>query len=390
MPGARKLPSGRYQARYYLTDGTRRTAAVPGGITYTHKDKALKAASDYERELATGPRHYDAKRTWGQWCQEWWPTRLVEASTLSRDASRRDHHLMKKWQNVPLVDITRHDVRAWAAQLSRSDLSTSTVQRIVHLFSASLNAAIDAELLTSNPAAKLKLAPAVQGSEHFITPEEFALIGNELDDAEFLMATLLFNTGLRFGEAAGLHWGRVDLERRVLTTVEVFDDRERVMKPYPKGRRIRDVPIPDEVLALLPETAPRGGDCGIPHTSGSCRGGLVLRPGGGGVWDGSNFRKEFYKAVEFAGVEHTRVHDLRHSYASRLLQQGLQLERIGQLLGHVSTATTQRYSHLVKDRHDDVFAILNSRPASAGVSSPVRAVDPRRASNVPARGAGGS
>lgn len=382
MPSTLKLRSGRYQARYAAGGG--RFLAVPGGVTYTHKVTAYQAALDYERKLASAPRGYDADITWGQWCERWWPTRLVEDSTLARDASRRDHHLMPRWADVKLVDITRHDVRAWAAQLSRGQLSSSTVQRIVHLLSASLNGAIDAELLTVNPAAKLKLAPAVQGVEHFITAEEFELIGAELDDAHYLLATFLFSTGLRFGEAAGLHWGRVDLRRRVLTTVEVFDDRARVMKPYPKGRRIRDVPLPDQVLELLPDVAPTDGTCGLPHTSGECRGGLVLQPPGGGVWDGSNFRKEFYAAVEFVGLPHTRVHDLRHSYASRLLQQGLQLERIGQLLGHVSMATTLRYAHLVRDRHDDVLAILNGSAEAApeggraAVGASVRAAVHRR------------
>ena len=53
----------------------------------------------------------------GAWCAAWWPTRQVEVSTLRTDAGRRDLHLLPRWADVELIDITRQDVRAWAALL---------------------------------------------------------------------------------------------------------------------------------------------------------------------------------------------------------------------------------------------------------------------------------
>ncbi|MEN1976865.1 hypothetical protein AAHH18_17205, partial [Cellulomonas sp. P4] len=134
MAWARKLPSGRYQAQYRGADGKVRTA---DGGPFVHKAAALRAAGDAEA-AARAPGWRDPSAglmTWGAWCEAWWATRTVEPSTRRNDVSRRDLHLMPRWRDVALVDITRHDVKAWAAELRARGLSPSSVQRIVALLS---------------------------------------------------------------------------------------------------------------------------------------------------------------------------------------------------------------------------------------------------------------
>jgi integrase len=83
--------------------------------------------------------------------------------------------------------------------------------------------------------------------------------------------------------------------------------------------------------------------------------------------DVNNFRKQWDRACREAGAGHVRPHDLRHTYASWLLQGGRSLAEVGRLLGHVSPITTQRYAHLAKPVAQDVLDALG---------------DPRRAANV--------
>ncbi len=62
-----------------------------------------------------------------------------------------------------------------------------------------------------------------------------------------------------------------------------------------------------------------------------------------------NLRKPWMRIVKHAGIEHARLHDLRHSFASFAVSSGASLNLIGEQLGHRSITTTQRYAHLSRD-----------------------------------------
>ncbi|MBN0039348.1 site-specific integrase [Cellulosimicrobium cellulans] len=374
MAWTERTSSGRYLARYRDADGKKRTA---DGSPFVHKKAAERAGEAAEAaSRALGWRSPDAAaRTWGDWCAEWWPTRDVEPSTLATDQGRRDLHLTPRWGKTPLIDITRHDVKAWATDLRVAGLAPTTVQRIVHLLSASLRAAVDAEILTANPAAQLRLSAGKTSTERYLTRDEVDAIRAELPDAERAVVDLLVGTGMRWGEATGLHHRRVDLERRVIEVADVWDNRGGVMKPYPKGKRRRFVPIPSWVE--IPQ--PSAGTCGYDHATGTCTSGLVLTTGDGHRFEQSNFRKVWVGALADAGVEHARVHDLRHTYASWLIQGGVSLAEVGKLLGHVSPLTTQRYAHLADEPSDAVLAALGDGPPRAPRPDGGRPVDARRA-----------
>ena len=280
---------------------------------------------------------------------------------MATDVGRRDMHLMPRWGDVALVDITRHDVKAWAAQLRRGEgtarrpLSPATVQRIVHLLSASLAAAVDAEILSVNPAARLRLGGGKGASERYLTHEEFDAVCEHLDGEYLMLARLLAFTGLRWGEAVGLHADRVDRRRGVVAVAETWSIRGRHMKAYPKGKRRREVPLP----AWLELDAPAARTCGYEHVSGRCRSGLAVTTARGTIVDQSKFAERWRGAVEASGIGHARVHDLRHSYASWLLQDGIPLAEVGRLLGHESPLTTQRYAHLAETPSAAVLAALD-------------------------------
>lgn len=358
MAWAEKLPSGKYRGVFRDALGTRRSAG-----TFSHKAKAERAAAAREeaarRSMRKDPEGY--KRPWGEWCNEWWPTRGVEASTLRQDEHRRRNHLDPRWSDVPIAAITRQDVKAWAAAMRKGGLGPESVKRAVHLLSASLVAAMDAEIIDANPAARLKLSGGAQAMERFLTHDEYDLLHEHLPTTgDQLVADLLVNSGLRWGEMAGLHWKRVDLERGVLRVVETYDEASGLMKAYPKGKRVREVPLTPELVESFGAMRPRLAEpCGVEHPVGRCPGPLVFTTETGAPMRNSNWAARVWRpSVEASGVGHVRPHDLRHTYASWLLQAGVPLAEVGRLLGHVSPQTTQRYAHLAEVPRAAVLAAL--------------------------------
>ena len=140
------------------------------GETFTHKPRAERAAAVAEqrarRSLASDP---DAgRRLGGEWADEWWPTRQIEPQTAITDLGRRRNHLDPRWADVPIGAIRRHDVNAWVSSMRAAGVGAGTIAHAVRLLSLSLAAAVDAEIIYSNTAARIRLPPAAAATERYL------------------------------------------------------------------------------------------------------------------------------------------------------------------------------------------------------------------------------
>lgn len=346
MPYAEKLPSGRYRAVYRTPDGKRRTVKGTFPGKRAAHAAAVEAEGDAKKRDWRDPRAVE--RTWGEWCDEWWPTRDVEDSTLHRQYTQRVKHIDPRWRDVKLKDFTRHDIRSWAVTLMKDKgLSRATAQKLALLLSASFSAAIDAGIVEHNPAARLKLGTVKSTHMRFLSHKEAqTLVSVVRHPVDIAVVSTLLGAGLRWGEVNGLQVNRVDLRRGQITVAEVWDSTMRRLKAYPKDRRQRSVPIPEWLGERLE-----------PLIDGR-QSGFVFEKNGFHL-DYSNWRKKVWlPAIEEAGLAPLRIHDLRHTYASRLAEAGFSLLEIGQLLGHEDPSTTQIYAHLVDPNASRVRAAL--------------------------------
>ena len=344
---AEKLPSGKWQARYTLPNGSKRSAGV-----FAHKSPAINAAAVKFAEVSSlGWRDPKAAlRTWGDWCTEWWPTRGAEPGTIKRDLSPLNKHLRPRWDDVALIDITRHDVKAWTTLLIKSGLSPRSARRYLNIFTASLTAAVDKEILQSHPAFKIKFTDGQVDVRRYLTPSEQGRLLDQIPTEGQSLVNVLLGTGMRWGEALGLEVRRVDFGRGYIRVAGMWDSRNACVKDYPKGKRIREVPIPGWVEPYLVEAI------------GERKAGFVFER----RVDIDNWRKRVWDpAVARSGISHTRIHDLRHTYASVLLQGGVSLAEVGKLLGHVSASTTQIYAHLAETSEASVVKAVKAPPRAA-------------------------
>lgn len=377
MPFVEQRPNGTWRARWRDSDGRKHskdglaTRAAAMRVAGQQEYAARKAGSD----VAAGK-----SPTWGDWCARWLAVRKVEPSTAEADRMRIERYLQPRWGHVRLAKITRPDVQAWVNELTVTDsargtpLSGASVRLIFRLFSKSMREAVRDGVLDSSPCTQIVQPMRAEGVERFLTRAEVDAIvhylhaGPRMSTIYRAAIVVLSETGLRFGELAGLHWWRVDLEHGLLHVQEVWDTRAGRIKGYPKSQRGRAVPLSDRALAafdaLRPITSTGRSSCGLPHSVGRCRSPLVFTTTAGTPLDANNFRERNWAAAcQRAGVHDARLHDLRHTYASWLVQNGVPIQEVARLLGHSSVVVAERYARLSTSQHTLVLAALN-RPAA--------------------------
>ncbi len=222
---------------------------------------------------------------------------------------------------------------------------------------------VEHELVISNPFSKVRLSTS-PARERFLSRQEAGRLIVALNDlvaenaihANFADAIrILLLTGARKTEILGLRWSEVALDRKQLLLPP-----ERTKAGGSTGeRRIVLSPPALEILARRRAEAAEGCDYVFPATRGS---GHIV-----------GLRRVFAKACERAELDGLRVHDLRHSFASFAIADGVSLFLIGKLLGHASSRTTERYAHLGGDPLQD---------AAAAIGRQVMATEGREASEV--------
>ncbi len=143
-------------------------------------------------------------------------------------------------------------------------------------------------------------------------------------DAEWPKVALALHTGLRRGERFGLHWEQIDFANRLITI------------PRSKSGELRRVPMNDVVLGLLRKMPSRlQSDWVFPSETEKT------------AIDAQNyFNRVFIPAVNKAKVDAFRWHDLRHTFAGRLVMRAVDLRTVQELMGHKTIQMTLRYAHL--------------------------------------------
>jgi integrase len=172
------------------------------------------------------------------------------------------------------------------------------------------------------------------GALDYYTPEEVEAVARALEPQDGDLVRLAAYAGLRLGELLALRWRDVDFVGQALTVGRALS--AGVEGPTKSGR-VRRVPLADQAAAALDRLSRRD------HFT--ARDELVFVNPLGRSLDGSALRRRFRAAQTRAGVRRLRLHDLRHSFGSRLAASGVDLVTIQAAMGHSAITTTSRYLH---------------------------------------------
>ena len=263
------------------------------------------------------------------------------------------------WMGKPMTGLNRWLIEGWRRKELQRGLSPSTVNRTVQRLQGVLSKAVQWGVITVHPFAGLKpLKTDRRGRVRYLSEDEEQALRKALDerdtelreqrerfnrwrvirhlkpfpvrDGDFVdyirpVVLLALNTGLRRGELLALRWRDIDLGLRMLTVVAASA----------KNGQTRRVPLNREATDLL--TRWRAYQGGKPEAQ------VFAGQGGARM---ARIDSAWRSLRKRAAMGDCRLHDLRHHFASRLVQQGTDLNVVRELLGHSDITMVLRYAHL--------------------------------------------
>ncbi|MGJ0484795.1 MAG: tyrosine-type recombinase/integrase [Methylomicrobium sp.] len=325
------------QGTYYLRykDATGKTCHQKlGRTTDLSLADAREMAKTQKADIALGadPRGEEKARkvvlTYAEFFeQHYLPYVKPRKRSWAKDEEMFRLRLQAQLGHLRLSQISRQQVQAFHTALKEEGLSASTCNHYIKLIKHSLNLAIDWALLDTNPAVRVPLFHEDNKRENYLNEAELERLLTVLrtDENRTICQIVIFllSTGARLNEALSARWDQVDIDRRVW----------KIPASNSKSKRLRSVPLNDSALEVLHQLDTAGRfeqvfinqQTGLPYTT-------IAK-----VW--GRLRRK-------AGLPHLRIHDLRHQYASFLVNSGRTLYEVQQILGHSDPSVTQRYAHL--------------------------------------------
>lgn len=278
-----------------------------------------------------------------------WESHLDSSADTKKQHQEHWNIRCDMFKDKPIVTITKPMMMQWRQWLSAQDYSTSTKNKTITFVKGVFKYATDIYSIP-NPSTQVKRFKKTD--EELLTEmnvwtiDEFNQfiqhVNNELYRKFF---TTLFWTGMRLGECIALYTD--DFEDGYLTVKYSQENTSDGRKPT-KTKTMRKIKVDDHLNVILSELKSHYGK----HT---------YLFGGNTPVTPSSATRVFKKAISDSGVKKIRIHDLRHSHATILINNGVNIVAVSKRLGHSTIEQTLKtYTHLLKDTDLELISTLNS------------------------------
>lgn len=348
MKAEKDKKTGKWLIQYRYTDwqGKRRKSTKRGFATKREAEEWLR------NFLITQKADFDMK------FEDFWKMYCTDMETRLREHTMRTKKYIVELKILPYFgnkrvnDITAADIRQWQNELIKMGYSPTYLKTINNQLSAIFNYAVRYYDLKSNPCAKAGSMGKSKAEEmDFWTGEEFRkFIDSVMNKRLSYMAFMtLYWTGMRMGELLALNPKDVDLEKRTISITKSYQrlGKKDVITPpkTPKSKRV--ITIPEFLAADIKDYMDslyelQENDRLFPITK-------------------YYLEHEMQRGIKESGVKRIRVHDLRHSHASMLIELGFSPLEIANRLGHEKVETTlNTYAHLYPNKQTKLAERLDS------------------------------
>lgn len=348
MKAEKDKKTGKWLIQYRYTDwqGKRRKSTKRGFATKREAEEWLR------NFLITQKADFDMK------FEDFWKIYCADMETRLREHTMRTKKYIVELKILPYFgnkrvnNITAADIRQWQNELIKMGYSPTYLKTINNQLSAIFNYAVRYYDLKSNPCAKAGSMGKSKAEEmDFWTGEEFrkfidSVMNKRLSYMAFM---ILYWTGMRLGELLALNPKDVDLEKRIISITKSYQrlGKKDVITPPKTSKSKRVITIPEFLAADIKDYMDnlydlQEDDRLFPITK-------------------YYLEHEMQRGIKESGVKRIRVHDLRHSHASMLIELGFSPLEIANRLGHEKVETTlNTYAHLYPNKQTKLAERLDS------------------------------
>ena len=309
----------------------------------------------------------DPNMTLGEWIEIWleeYKKPTVRGSSYLSIQNNFKNSINPKLGKILLKDLKPIMIQKFINDLAKQGLTRETIRKRHSVLLGALRQAIAENLISENAASYIKLPKTSEKKEiQALTVEEqekFIEAAKDVTYGEVLI--LMLGTGLRIGEALALTWEDIDFEEGVLRvnkTVSIDIKGKNTINPPKTKASNRTVPLIPSIIELLKglkkELAEKKLFFGEQFNELNLVFYLKLNENGGGIMNGHCVRHTAIKKIrEKTGLINLTPHVLRHTFATRGLESGIELRVMQELLGHSNfKMTTDLYTHVLPDKKQE-------------------------------------
>ena len=330
------------------------------------QEKLNKTKEEYLKEQSVLSSHTyltDSDPTLNEWYEIWINTfckNVIKDYTVNGYEQRFKTNILPALGDMKLSELSTvncqqflvglfSDGRQRGREKHGNGLAYYSVKGIERTLSSCLQKAVDEDLIPKNPLSKVKLPNCAKPEMKTLKKEELTAFLEEAKRSgcyEFYYLEL--TTGMRLGEICALEWDDLSLENKTITVnkaVQKIKGEVKINTPKTKSS-IRTIRLCDECIRLLSELKANQ----IPKSK-------YIFPSSvtGEIRDTSAVTRRLHRIQDRAGVPKIRFHDLRHSFATLSLEQGMDIKTVSHMLGHTDAGFTMNtYMHVTDSMQENV------------------------------------
>jgi integrase len=357
----RQRADGRWEAQYIAglrPDGRPVRRSIYGKT----QGEVAKKLLEVRGQIANGQHIEPVQMTVSDWLDIWFNEYVLPSKKASTAASYEDSirlHIKPYLGGYKLQKLRPDEVQAGFNKLAQAHYSPATIIKARTILRAALKRAVRNRLILTNPCEDIEIPKAEQEEVRYFSLEEQKRFLAALPDNTMGRAlAFILGTGLRASECCGLRWS--DIRRDELTVAQTIrrnrnygegSKKTKLIKSTPKTRAgARSIPLSPRLREILAaqrrEQRIMRMKCGPNWNDND----LVFTTALGSPLEGRNLTRALHAVLDKAGIERLGVHALRHTFATRAVESGMDYRTLSEILGHSRVAITmQLYVHSSKE-----------------------------------------
>jgi integrase len=346
-----------------ITIGTNKETGNPKRKTFYGRTRTevKQKMDDYKDQINMGVDVETAREmVFGEWLIQWlemYKQPKIRLSTYENYKMYIENYIYPALGDLPLLGLNTNHIQILYNKMLKKGKASATIHKVHQIIHPCLQKAVQIKLIPWNPSAATE-RPTIKShtGQAMSEPDMYKFLAfvDGMPDRWKAAMLVLIGTGLRIGELLALTWDDVDLEKGIINvnkTLSRTKSKSLVVNAPKTESSAAPVPIPELIITELKrhQASQAAYILRYGKYKGYQKSNLVFGSMKGTHIAPRNFQRKYYQVLEKAKVEHLKLHGLRHTFATRLLEEGEDTRTVQELLRHADIKTTGNiYTHVTQ------------------------------------------